>query len=225
MDPDRRAQGSHRALEAFGRFVAGVPGDAFEWRWAILRLHIALQGFMVVAIRDTAGMLPLAKKVAAAWMAAHRSGRPVPRERLDSLLKLYRKIKCTEIATLLQADRLVPAGSQDRSVKLLNRSGIGSCISSPPPGACRFLGSLQWRSTASRLCDTSPTTTAMVCGQRPRWGGSTRSSQSRPQPCARFVTNTALSSPATQRTAVARRALDQHLVELPSPAGRPHPHA
>ena len=109
------------ALEAFGRFLARVPQDAFEWRWAILSLHTALQGFMVVAIRDTAGMLPLASDVAAAWMAAYRTGQPLPQEHLDSFLNLYRKIKRSEIANFLQGNHFVPSGTQGRSVKILNR--------------------------------------------------------------------------------------------------------
>jgi len=109
------------ALEAFERFASRVRQDSFEWRWAILSLHTALQGFMVVAIRDTAGMFPLSSDVAAAWMAAYQSGQPRPRERLDSFLNLYRKIKRPEIASFLRGHRFVPARTQGRSVRLLNR--------------------------------------------------------------------------------------------------------
>ncbi|SRR6266404_8936055 len=109
------------ALEAFCRFVARVREDPFEWRWAILSLHTALQGFMVVAIRDSAGMFPLANDVAAAWLAAYRSGLPPPREELDSFPNLYRKIKRREIATFLQGQPLVPSGTQGHSVRMLNR--------------------------------------------------------------------------------------------------------
>lgn len=110
------------ALEAFTRFVARVRQDLFEWRWAILSLHTALQGFMVVALRDTAGMLPLSDEVAAAWMAACRSGQPLPQERLDSFPNLYKKIKKREIAEVLQGHAFSPFGTQGRSVRILNQT-------------------------------------------------------------------------------------------------------
>jgi hypothetical protein len=40
------------ALEAFGGFLARVRQDSFEWRWAILSLHTALQGFMEGAVES-----------------------------------------------------------------------------------------------------------------------------------------------------------------------------
>jgi hypothetical protein len=51
------------ALEAVARFLPRVREDPFEWRWVIISLRTALQGFMVVAIRDTAGMFPLPQLV------------------------------------------------------------------------------------------------------------------------------------------------------------------
>jgi hypothetical protein len=71
------------ALEAFTRFLPFIRGDRFAWRWVILSLHIALQGFMVVAIRDSAGLSPIPDDLAAAWLLAHRCGLPTPAERLD----------------------------------------------------------------------------------------------------------------------------------------------
>jgi hypothetical protein len=109
------------ALEAFARFLSRVRGDPFDWRWVILSLHTALQGLMVVAIRDTAGMFPLPKNLAAAWMEAHRSGQPPPKERLDSFPNLYEKIKKKDIADFLQGNPFVPSGTQGSSVKMLYR--------------------------------------------------------------------------------------------------------
>ena len=66
------------ALEAFAHFLPLVATDLFGWRWAIVSLHTALQGFMVVAIRDSAGLSPLPDDLAAAWLQAHRSGLSTP---------------------------------------------------------------------------------------------------------------------------------------------------
>ncbi len=109
------------ALEAFARFLPLVKPDLFEWRWAILSLHTALHGFMVVAMRDSAGLSPLPDDLAAAWLQAYGCGLPTPEERLDKFLNLYKKIKRNNVAALVQGRPFTPAGTQGYSVKLLNR--------------------------------------------------------------------------------------------------------
>jgi hypothetical protein len=109
------------ALGAFARFLPLAKADLFEWRWAILSLHTALQGFMVVAIRDSAGLSPLPDDLAAAWLQAYRCGLPTPEERLDKFLNLYKKIKRNNVTALVQGRPFTPAGTQGYSVKLLNR--------------------------------------------------------------------------------------------------------
>ncbi len=109
------------ALEAFARFLPLTRTDPFGWRWVILGLHTALQGFMVVSIRDSAGMSPLPDDLAAAWLRAHRCGLPTPEERLDKFLNLYTKIKRLNVAALVQGRPFRPSGAQGYSVRLLNR--------------------------------------------------------------------------------------------------------
>jgi hypothetical protein len=108
------------ALENAGRFAAEVQADLSSWRWTILSAHNALQGFMVVAIRDSAGINVLPKALAKAWLKAHEDGQSYPEERLDSFLNLYGKIKKTAIAAQFQAVRFVPSGTQSASVRRLN---------------------------------------------------------------------------------------------------------
>src|SRR5438093_1055479 len=109
------------ALEAFCRFVARVREDPFEWRWAILSLHTALQGFMVVAIRDSAGMFPLANDVAAAWLAAYRSART--RVCARGLVVVRRHARASSVYVPQPAMRARVAAR-----------GLGSAVASP--GAC-----------------------------------------------------------------------------------------
>lgn len=114
------------AEEAVGtlEYVAGFVTEAgrapLVWRWVIISLHIAMQGFMVIALRDSAGLIPLKEDCAAAWLEAHQNGKPYPDCRLDSFRNLYRKIKRQEVATSLGATRFTPTGSQGRSIKLLS---------------------------------------------------------------------------------------------------------
>lgn len=108
------------ALENLAEFAARVSGDLFAWRWTILSLHNALQGFMVVWIRDSAGLNVLPRSVAIEWLAAHQAGASYPEEKLDRFPNLYTKIKKQTIATGLGARRFSPSGSQTVSVKRLN---------------------------------------------------------------------------------------------------------
>lgn len=108
------------ALEAAARFAHDVPTDLFGWRWTVLAIHNALQGFMVIALRDSAGLLVLPDDLAAEWLAAHEAERDYPEERLDLFMNLYKKIKRVSIAQQLGATPFTPAGTQGRSVKRLN---------------------------------------------------------------------------------------------------------
>lgn len=106
-------------LEAAARFLSETSRDPYAWRWAIVSLHIATQGFMVVVLRDSAGLLPLRDNVAKAWLKADRNGGELPVERLDSFGNLYRKVKRAKVAGYLAGKPFKPTGSQDRSIRLL----------------------------------------------------------------------------------------------------------
>ena len=109
------------ALESVARFLHDTEKDPFAWRWVLIGLHIAAQGFMVVALRDSAGLIPLRDDVAKEWLAAYRSSKPFPKERLDSFRNLYKKVKRKETSELLNATPFRPKKSQDRSITLLCR--------------------------------------------------------------------------------------------------------
>lgn len=109
------------ALEVAARFLSETAQDPAAWRWAILGLHIAVQGFMVIALRDSAGLLPLRDEVAEQWLKAYRQGKDWPAERLDSFPNLYKKVKRAKFAEFLGAVQFKPTGSQGRSIKMLNR--------------------------------------------------------------------------------------------------------
>lgn len=108
------------AVESTARFAGEVAMDRFAWRWVLLSLHNALQGAMVIAVRDSAGVNVLPKNLAREWLATYEAGGTLPQERLDSFLNLYTKLKKKEIARQLGAARFVPKGLQSESMKRLN---------------------------------------------------------------------------------------------------------
>lgn len=114
------AQEAVSALELAVRHLGSVPSDIFAWRWVVISLHIATQGFMVIALRDSAGLIPLPDELAERWLHAYRRHRPLPSARLDSFPKLYKKVQLERTAAQLGATPFKPVGSQGRSITLLN---------------------------------------------------------------------------------------------------------
>ena len=109
------------ALEHARISLETVPSDVYSWKWVVVALHNALQGFMVLATRGSNGLLCLQEDVAAKWLEAYRSGGPYPNERLDDFLNLYKKIKSDRLRFYEHSQPFTPTGSQGRSVKLLNK--------------------------------------------------------------------------------------------------------
>jgi hypothetical protein len=81
------------ALEICGQFSRDTTRDNGLWKWVIISLHNALQGFMCLALQGSDGLRVLKDDVAKAWLTAHDQGLPLPVEKLDWFPNLYIKIK------------------------------------------------------------------------------------------------------------------------------------
>lgn len=103
------------------RMAECAVSDIQAWRWFVISLHNALQGFMVLSLRHGNGLLALTDDCYAAWMDAYNNDKPYPQEKLDSYLCLYKKVKHTESGTIGGNVRFVPKGSQGLSIRRLNR--------------------------------------------------------------------------------------------------------
>lgn len=108
------------ALEMAAEAVERVSNDVYRWRWVIISIHMALQGFMVLALRGSDGLRPLKDKIAEDWLKAQREGGKRPEEKLDSFLNLYKKIKSKRMLFYGHSKQFVSAGTQDRSIKKMN---------------------------------------------------------------------------------------------------------
>jgi hypothetical protein len=108
------------SLETAGESAARVANDVYQWRWVVLALHNALQGFMVIALRGSDGLAVLPDRVAAEWLRAYHAKQPPPQEKLDSFLRLYAKIKGPRIRQFIHSVPFRPGNSHDWSVKKLN---------------------------------------------------------------------------------------------------------
>lgn len=110
------------SLEKVAETSEQIVNDLSQWRWLIISLHNALQGFMVLALRGTNSLSILTKKSAEEWLVAYEDGGHLPTyEKLDSFLNLYKKIKSDRMLMYGHSQIFVPQGSQGRSIKKINK--------------------------------------------------------------------------------------------------------
>lgn len=102
------------------RMAGEVSKDIYTWRWVVLALHNAVQGFMVLSLRHGNGLLAMSPKCFEAWMEAHESGAQYPREVLDTYLGLYKKVKSKYAGAVGGNTPFRPKGSEGRSIRKLN---------------------------------------------------------------------------------------------------------
>jgi hypothetical protein len=109
------------ALEMVQEQLSKVVADLYAWRWVLIALHNALQGFMVLALQRSNRLPVLKKEHAELWLEAYERGDPLPVNlRLDKFLNLYKKIKKSEMMEGMGGKAFRPTGTQGRSVKRLN---------------------------------------------------------------------------------------------------------
>ena len=99
-----------------------IAKDLSRWRWLVISLHNAVQGFMVLALRGTNNLAILTPKSAAEWLEAYENRSPFPKqERLDSFLNLYKKIKSDRMLMYGHSKKFSPQRTQGRNIKRLNQ--------------------------------------------------------------------------------------------------------
>ena len=109
-----------RSLEFAEVQARTLSTDAYAWKWVLIALHNAAQGFMVLALWNGNGLLAMRPKVAKKWLEAYRSGGPYPADKLDEFLNLYVKSKDPANFHTVGAGPFVPIGSHDLSMSQLN---------------------------------------------------------------------------------------------------------
>ena len=109
-----------RSLEWAELQARGLPADPYLWKWVLIALHNATQGFMVLALWNGNGLLALRPRIAEKWLKAYESGGPFPAEKLDEFLNLYAKVKDRNNFHTVGAGPFTPSATTDRSLELLN---------------------------------------------------------------------------------------------------------
>lgn len=109
------------SLEILTEMLPRVISIPHYWKWVVLSLHSALQGFMVLALQRTDALGALTEETKRAWLEAYESGTvPTKRARLEYFMPLYAKIKSDAMLFMSNSKSFTPSPSQDESVKRLN---------------------------------------------------------------------------------------------------------
>lgn len=109
-----------RSLEWAAVQARGLGTDPYLWKWVVIALHNATQGFMVLALWNGNGLQTLRPRIAEKWLKAYQSGGPFPTEKLDEFLNLYAKVKDAGSFHTFGAGPFAPTATSDRSMELLN---------------------------------------------------------------------------------------------------------
>jgi len=104
------------SLEMVSHTLPKVIENLHYWKWVLIALHNALQGYMVLALKGPDSLNVLTKKCAQEWRAARERGDDVyPERRLVGFLNLYKKIQRGRklYDERVTTGRWLPRGSSD----------------------------------------------------------------------------------------------------------------
>ncbi len=105
------------ALRMAAQMAEEARHNLSAWRWVVVSLHNAVQGFMVLSLRHGNGLLALTDKCAEKWLEAYENDTAYPKDKLDSYLNLYKKVKNEETGRFGGNANFVPAGQQGKNIK------------------------------------------------------------------------------------------------------------
>jgi hypothetical protein len=144
MDLWRRSDEALEAVLSLEMVCEQLPKAATNpdyWKWVVIALHNALQGYMVLALKGPDGLNVLNKESAKEWKAACKSGSRYAPERWQArFLKLYERIQegteareeegrldfgdlkpeSGSMMMYMDSRPFRPVGTQDESVTMLN---------------------------------------------------------------------------------------------------------
>lgn len=100
--------------------MAAARHEFEHWKWAVIALHNAMQGAMVMALRGTNNFRVMPEKLAEKCIEAHREGKPWPKEKLDTFPNLYTKVRSDEAMSFYVHSRALPQDADlDKNIELV----------------------------------------------------------------------------------------------------------
>jgi len=109
------------SLEAAHEFVERITVAPHYWKWLIVAVHSAVQGFMALALEQGNSLLVMTDDRRVKWLRAHEKGEePYPDDRMDAFLSLYEKVKSDDVCRYVGSRKFVPGATHDESMQKLN---------------------------------------------------------------------------------------------------------
>ena len=110
-----------KTLDILKHFLDQVGTDLHFWKWCIIAMHNATQGFMVCALTGTNGLNVLKKKNAKKWLDALRNNTgDYPEAKMDFFLNLYEKTKGERMNLFVSSRSFTPQEQQEESIRKIN---------------------------------------------------------------------------------------------------------
>jgi hypothetical protein len=108
------------SLEAAQEFSSRITLDNRNWKWLLIALHSAVQGFMVLALEQGNAIRVMRDDIADKWLQAYKSDTPSPQDKMDFFFNLYEKVKSDQVCYYFGSKKFVPGPTHDYNVKKLN---------------------------------------------------------------------------------------------------------
>lgn len=110
------------SLSMFEFFYSRVSHDTYFYKWAIIALHNALQGFMILALKGTDTLNIYDSKSREKLINHFDNNGDIKWEeiRIENFQSLYKKLKSSEMRLSGISKAFIPTGSEDDSIRKLN---------------------------------------------------------------------------------------------------------
>jgi len=111
------------SLEFLADNLSKVVESDYFWKWNIIALHSALQGFMVLALQRGNLLSVLDKESRKHWYEIYKNGiEPKKPQKLDYFLNFYKDIKTDKMVQNAHSKKFTPNKTQDKYVEYLQSS-------------------------------------------------------------------------------------------------------
>jgi hypothetical protein len=110
------------SLEMVCAQIPKVVGNLHNWKWVIIALHNAVQGYMVLALEGSNSLDVYTDKIKKKWIEAFRSkSKNFPDRYMDFFPNLYNKIQDPNLmGKWVGSQPFKPEGTQTDSIEQLN---------------------------------------------------------------------------------------------------------
>jgi hypothetical protein len=108
------------SLETAQEFACRVTIDSAWWKWLLISIHSAVQGFMVLALEKGNALDAMKPKAKKAWLKAYKLNEQHPRGEMDNFMQLYDKVKSQAVCGYYESKPFTAGPTHDSSMKKLN---------------------------------------------------------------------------------------------------------